>query len=35
MSCAATVEQYPDESQSQTRKHFLHRFFGNTSVPGQ
>lgn len=33
MSSRGEVEQYPDESQAQTRKHFLHRFFGNTSVP--
>jgi hypothetical protein len=34
MSSRGEVEQYPDEAQSQTRKHFFHRFFGNTSVPG-
>jgi hypothetical protein len=34
MSSRGEVEQYPDEAQSQTRKHFLHRWFGNTSVPG-
>jgi hypothetical protein len=34
MSSRGEVEQYPDEAQSQTRKHFLHRFFGNTTAPG-
>ncbi len=34
MSSRGEVEQYPDEAQAQTRKHFLHRFFGNTNVPG-
>jgi hypothetical protein len=34
MSSRGEVEQYPDEAQSQTRKHFFHRFFGNTIVPG-
>jgi hypothetical protein len=34
LSSRGEVEQYPDESQSQTRKHFLHRWFGNSSVPG-
>ncbi len=33
MSSRGEVEQYPDESQAQTRKHLLHRFFGNTIVP--
>jgi hypothetical protein len=34
MSSRGEVEQYPDEAQSQTRKHFLYRFFGNASVSG-
>jgi hypothetical protein len=34
LSSRGEVEQYPDESQAQTRKHLLHRFFGNTNFPG-
>ena len=35
MSSRGEVEQYPDESQVQTRKHFLHRFFGNSLDTGK
>jgi hypothetical protein len=28
MSSRPEVEQYPDESQTQTRKHFFQRLFG-------
>ena len=33
LSSRGEVEQYPEESQSQTRKHFFHRWFGNTRLP--
>jgi hypothetical protein len=33
MSSRGEVEQYPDEAQSQTRKHLFRRFFGNTLAP--
>jgi hypothetical protein len=33
MSSRGEVEQYPDESQAQTRRHFIKRMFGNTIFP--